>query len=137
MKGRRRRLGEKQIQAIIEDRALFPEKSIARLAQEQQLPWVTLKQYVDRYAAAISVFRDLKRDELTAAWYDLFARAANQSRNTETTSSDLRNHAVTMGVATEKLQLLHGMPTQIVANLHEHRLDMTAIAQRLANVARR
>jgi hypothetical protein len=48
---------------------------------------------------------------------------------------DLRNYAVTMGIAIDKVQLLSGAPTEIVAGIHEVRHLLPALAERLARVS--
>jgi hypothetical protein len=73
---------------------------------------------------------------LMGAFHDLAFRAFEKTLDPKTSMGDLRNASITMGVATDKLQLLSGQPTAIVAGIHEHRHDLSAIAARLANVQR-
>jgi ABC-type uncharacterized transport system ATPase subunit len=50
---------------------------------------------------------------------------------------DRQRAAIAMGIATEKALLLSGQPTQIVAGLHEVRVEIPALLLRLQSVGRR
>jgi hypothetical protein len=44
--------------------------------------------------------------------------------------------AIAGGISTEKVLLMKGRPTEIVANLHAHRHDMSDVMDKLAGAAR-
>lgn len=47
-----------------------------------------------------------------------------------------RQWAIAGGVATEKTLLVKGYPTEIVANLHAHRHDLSDVMEKMAKAAR-
>lgn len=64
----------------------------------------------------------------------------NLQRADEATASgksfDARNYTWIAGVATDKVFAIREIPTQIVANIHEHRHDMSGVMDKLASAAR-
>lgn len=74
--------------------------------------------------------------EMLAAWHDTFFGAYDGMRKADLSPKDRQALAITMGISTEKVQLLSGQPTQLVANLHEVRVSMPELVSRLGQVAR-
>jgi hypothetical protein len=121
--------------SVLEDAAAgAPLKAIAKNAGT---PVEATREYLARHAAELGNLREVKTPELMGAFHDLAFRAFAKTLEGDSTMGDLRNASITMGVATDKLQLLSGQPTAIVAGIHEHRVDLAAIAERLAAVQRR
>jgi hypothetical protein len=106
------------------------------IVERTGLPLDAVRKYLKRHAADIGNLREVRTPELMGAFHDLAFRAFEKTLDPKTSMGDLRNASITMGVATDKLQLLSGQPTAIVAGIHEHRHDLSAIAARLANVQR-
>lgn len=111
-------------------------ESAKEIAKRENLPYSTVKAYLNRHAAEIGNLREVRNPELMGAFHDLAFRAFERTLSPDSTMTDLRNASITMGVATDKLQLLAGQPTQIVAGVHAHRVDLSGVAEKLAAVAR-
>ena len=108
---------------------------IAKAAEDAQIPEVTVRNYMKRHAAEMGDLTRVKAPELMGAFHDLAFRAFEKTMDPRASLVDLRNASIVMGVSTDKLQLLAGQPTQIVAGLHAHRVDLPGIAAKLARVA--
>lgn len=81
----------------------------------------------------------LRDKELMEKWQastfkslDLLDKAQDAGR-----SLDAQRWAVTAAVGTDKLQILAGRPTNIVASVHEVRHTLPQLASRLAQIATR
>lgn len=60
------------------------------------------------------------------------AREATQAGK----SFDARNWTWAAGVATDKVFAIREIPTHVVSNIHEHRVDLTHVMDKLASAAR-
>ena len=109
--------------------------SVPVAAREANIPEKTVRDYLTRHAAELGDLRQVKAPELMGAFHDLAFRAFERTMDPQANLVDMRNASIVMGVATDKLQLLSGQPTQIVAGLHAHRVDLAGIAAKLARVA--
>jgi len=107
------------------------------IARREGLPLTTVREYLARHAGEIGNLREVRTPELMGAFHDLAFRAFERTLNPEASMGDIRNASIAMGVATDKLQLLSGQPTAIVAGIHAHRHDLGGIAAKLAAVQAR
>ena len=77
-------------------------------------------------------------DELDQRWcahaFDSMQRAAEAAAAGK--SFDARNWTWAAGVATDKVFAIREIPTQVVANLHEHRIHLPEIMDKLAAASR-
>ena len=85
------------------------------------------------------------RDEITTVLDGLEHKWSSnalgvQQRFTEAIARDdassAQRWAVAGGISTEKVLLMKGRPTEIVANLHAHRIDLAPLMDKLAASAR-
>lgn len=111
-----------------------------RIATETGMARSTVRDILEKIGPEVDQMRQLKRDELLTSWQDAHFRAYREMREMdekgELKSGDRRNLAITMGIATEKASALAGVPTAIVANLHEVRVSLPDLLTKLTNVAR-
>lgn len=106
----------------------------------------TVARVLNRYQPVADALRQAKRDHLLGIWQwtylraaaladDLVALGATTRQEHGQTAAAMRNYATVMGIATDKVQILTGMPTAILAGVLEHRLALPQLAARLARVA--
>ena len=111
------------------------------IAQETELAERTVRGLLRRHGAAVNLLRELKRDLFLSVWQRFFLDTADtldQARAAGTLSwGDRQRAAIAMGIATEKALLLSGQPTQILADIHEHRLDLPDLITKLRSVSER
>lgn len=105
----------------------------------------TVSRLLAKYQPVADTLRNLKRDHFVGGWqhtyllaYDQLVEAAGMSATTLKEQRDRasiqRDLAVTMGIATERVLLMTGQPTQIVGHLHEVRITLPDLAAKLAAV---
>jgi hypothetical protein len=111
------------------------------IAQEIALDKRTVKNLLRSHAPRVNELAQLMRNELLANWQYLFldtVDALDQARAGGTlTLRDRQAAAITMGIATEKTLLLAGQPTSIVAGIHEHRLELPELLEKMLAVSSR
>lgn len=101
----------------------------------------TVSRLLRRYEPVSSALRSVRRDLFTslyqaAAIESVDAMYAMKSAG-KLTAADRRNYAVSSAVFAEKALLFAGQPTQIVAGMHEVRVELPALMARLAEVGTR
>ena len=94
----------------------------------------TLLKHLDKYGPADRLATSQYRNYLLPAWYDVYWRAFRDEREA-TKGFDRKALGWVMAVATDKIQLLHGQPTQINANLVAVRHDLGGLVGKLVAVA--
>lgn len=96
-------------------------------------------------AEVFQALREITQDERKNIVEELDQRwcrhaLTNLQRADEATTAgksfDARNFTWIAGVATDKVFAIREIPTQIVANIHEHRHDMSLVMDKLASAAR-
>ena len=99
----------------------------------------TARDLLERYTPLANVLRDFKRDHFVSGhqWLYLETLDALQAESAAGTLTFQRRQqgATTMAICTDKVLALNGMPTQIVANLHEVRINLPEIMGRLLRAA--
>lgn len=114
---------------------LHNEPRTRDIAAETGVSRRTVRDILSHLGPELEVLKQNHRDEMLTAWHDTFFEAYDQMRKSPS-SNDRKNLAITMGISTEKAQLLSGQPTALVANLHEVRVSMPELVSRLRQVAR-
>jgi len=111
------------------------------IADTLQLSNQTVSDLVRKYEPVAHAFGSIKRDLFTGLWQ--YAALENvdamyQQKDAGTLNAgDRRNYMVAAAVASEKALLFAGQPTQIVAGMHEFRVELPALMARLAEVGKR
>lgn len=82
----------------------------------------------------------IDRDELVAGWQQSALGVLDEielrRREGTLTPRDWKDLTIAGGVSTEKALLAAGQPTEIVANMHAHRHDVSPLMDKLAAAAR-
>jgi len=114
---------------------------LEELAEQTSLHPSTIARMLRRHAPLADALKNVDLEYFKAGWRWVYSHTLEdwiKKRETgDLTSGDSKNYAVTLGIASEKYLLLCGQPTQIVGNVHEVRLDISAIAVKLRQVAER
>ena len=124
-----------------------PDTTSTAIARVLGAPRQTIVDMLAKYQPVADELRGFKRDHYVGGWQWSYLCSMRQLERLEayepTTLKDehaiaatRRDLSVSMGIATEKTLLLSGMPTQIVAGIHEVRVSLPELAQRLAEVSR-
>lgn len=118
-----------------------PEASVRAVARAMGAPVSTVRDTMRKWTPVVGEYRALQRDWLAGMWQVAAAGAldklATMAYDGYSTASDAQKWAITAGIATDKLMVLHGMPTSIVANIHEVRHSLPQLATMLAGIAKR
>lgn len=133
------RVKREDVQAVAEaaarNLALYGQQCTPSISRQTGVPRRTVRSILEHLGPEVETLKQSHRDEMITAWHDTFFGAYEQMRH-DPTSNDRKNLAITMGISTEKVQLLSGQPTALVANLHEVRVSMPELVARLGQVAR-
>ena len=123
---------------ILEAKAAHPGVSNRKLSAITLLDHEKIRRLLAKQVPVVSELSKFKRDEILAGWQWMYldALARVQDDDDKISWGDRRNAAVVLGIASEKILLLNGHPTQLVGHLHEVRIDLPLLAQRLADVSR-
>ncbi len=89
---------------------------------------------MQRWEPVVGELRALRKDFWLGAW-QWIALKAFERLNGDLTAKEFRDISVAMGVATDKTLLLAGMPTQIIVGVHEHRLQLPALLDKMRDVS--
>ena len=119
--------------------ALKGKTASTKIGRELGVPRRTVRDILSHLGPEVDALKHSHRDEMLSAWHDTFFSAYDQLQGVggkAVTPNDRKNLAIAMGISTEKVQLLSGQPTALVANLHEVRVSMPELVQRLGQVAR-
>lgn len=130
--------------------------SATAIAEIVAVPRKTVADLLKRYAPVAEELRDVKTGWLKGMWQSVVmgalgklheaAHSEPEQRETKQgaatyyanmNASDLKSWAIVAGIGTEKVQLLDGRPTSIGAVWHEHRHDVSAIADKLSRLVNR
>jgi hypothetical protein len=118
-----------------------PYATEEEIAQVTDMSLSTVRAMERRYEPVVGEYRALKRDLFTGLWQfaameNLNAMYEHKAKGT-LTAGDRRNYVVAAAVASEKALLFAGQPTQIVAGIHEHRLALPELIDKLRSLGER
>ena len=99
------------------------------------VPRRTVRDILQHLGPELNQLTQSRHDEMLAVWHDTFFQAYDQMQ-TGVTARDRQALAITMGISTDKVQLLQGQPTALVLNLHEVRVEIPELAAKLTDVAK-
>jgi hypothetical protein len=105
-----------------------------KIAKATRTTTRTVRKILDELAPQVMDMRLMKRDELSTAWQNTFFLNYGTQLDPQSTSNDRKNSAITMSIATEKMHLLNGLPTSIVAGIHEHRHEIPQLLAKLQRI---
>ena len=122
---------------ILDASAANPDLSHRQLSAVTALDRKTIDRLLEKQVPVVGALSQLKRNEMLAGWQWLYFDSLVKVQDDQKMSwGDRRNAAVVLGIATEKVLLLTGQPSQIVGHLHEVRISLPQLAARLADVSR-
>ena len=120
---------------ILAKQAGTPSQEIAR---QVGVSTDTVNTIVRRNADLPDATKAIDNAYLSGGFKYMWAQALDKVRNGEEISSqDMKNYGLVMAISLDKMALISGFPTAIVAHLHEHRHEMGNVASKLAEVAQR
>ena len=122
--------------AAAKNLALGGRHNTSQIARATGVPRRTVRDILADLGPEVEALKKSYHDEMLAAWHDTFFAAYDEVLSTQPTARERQALAITMGISTEKVQLLSGQPTALVANLHEVRVSMPDLVARLGQVAR-
>lgn len=133
-------LGTEIIEQIIALQAGGTPK--ATIATQLRLPRRTVRDVLTRHAARVELSRPAQTEHQLIQWNAAFNGASEKLRDImdgehQGSTTDQRNYTIMMGISQEKILLLTGQPTQIVAGLHEVRHQLGPLLERLHAVNER
>ena len=133
----------KRTSEIIESAALAARAqgmTIPQIASQLAVHKTTVSNIVRRHAGLSDELRDVQGDYIAGGFKFMWLQALNDYRTRaekgELTAQDAKNYALTAAISTDKLAMVQGWPTQVIAHLHEHRHQVASVADKLASVAR-
>ena len=133
----------KRTSEIIESAALAAYKTgmgPRAIASQLGVHKDTVSNIVRRHAGLSDELRDVQGEYIAGGFKYIWLQALNDYRRRaesgELTAQDAKNYALTAAISTDKLAMVQGWPTQVIAHLHEHRHQVGAVADKLAAVAR-
>ncbi len=129
-----------KILAICDAAASNPEAPARAIADVTGVPVRTVRELLHKYAPVTNELKDYKRDYLTGMWQGVAVGALDRLYNASHSgepggSRTAVDWAKVAGIATDKVLLMHGMPTSMVGVVGEIRLSMADIAQKLLRVS--
>ncbi len=90
-----------------------------------------------RWEPVLGALGSLRKDFWIGAWQWIGMKSFERMQEPGIKAKDFRDFAVSMGVATDKTMILCGMPTQIVVGVHEHRLQLPELLDKMRDVSAR
>ena len=133
----------KRTSEIIESAALAARAqgmTIPQIASQLAVHKTTVQHIVRRHAGLSDELREVQGDYIAGGFKFMWLQALNDYRTRaekgELTAQDAKNYALTAAISTDKLAMVQGWPTQVIAHLHEHRHQVASVADKLAQVAR-
>ena len=134
----------KRTSEIIEQAALAARArglSIPEVAAQLAVHPSTVQNIVRRHAGLSDELKDVQGSYIAGGFKFMWLQALDDYRRRaesgELTAQDAKNYALTAAISTDKLAMVQGWPTQVIAHLHEHRHALSDVAGKLAEVARR
>ena len=133
----------KRTSEIIESAALAARArgmSVPEVATQLAVHPRTVQQIVRRHAGLSDELRDVQGEYIAGGFKFMWLQAledyrARAERRT-LSPQDAKNYALTAAISIDKLAMVQGWPTQVIAHLHEHRHQVASVADKLASVAR-
>ena len=100
----------------------------------------TVHEMVRRHAGLSDDLKDVQGEYIAGGfkfmWLQALDEYRRQAESGKLTAQDAKNYALTAAISTDKLAMVQGWPTQVIAHLHEHRHQVASVADKLASVAR-
>ena len=100
----------------------------------------TVQNIVRRNGDLAEALADVRSEYLSAGFKYMWAESLDYFRQHAEAGTlsplDRKNLALTAAISIDKLAMVQGWPTAVVAHLHEHRHQVSDIASKLAAVAR-
>ena len=110
----------------------------AEVARQFDVGTTTVQQMVKRNGDLAETTKTVDGSYLVGGFKYVALSALDAIRNNDHNSSqDVKNYALAMAISIDKMGLIQGWPTQVVAHLHEHRHEVGNVASKLSEVARR
>ena len=127
-----------QVANLLRERELDPDATLRALAGRTGLSPQSVANLERMFEPVIPPFRQSKRDLFTSVYQysaleNLEALEVHKQAG-NLTAGDRRNYLTASAIAFDKSQLAAGQPTQIVAGIHEVRVNLPALLERLALV---
>ena len=114
--------------------------SLPEIADQLRVHPNTVQQIVRRHVDLPEATRDIQGDYIAAGfkymWVESLDHFRRQAELGELSAQDRKNLALTAAISVDKLAMVQGWPTQVIAHLHERRHQVASIADKLASVAR-
>ena len=114
--------------------------TVPEIASQLGVHKTTVSHIVRRHAGLSDELRDVQGEYIAGGFKFMWLQALNDYRaraeRGELTAQDAKNYALTAAISTDKLAMVQGWPTQVIAHLHEHRHQVAGVADKLASVAR-
>ena len=133
----------KRTSEIIEQAALAARAqgmSVPQVAAQLAVHPRTVQQIVRRHAGLSDDLKDVQGEYISGGFKFMWLQALEDYRaraeRGELTSQEAKNYALTAAISIDKLAMVQGWPTQVIAHLHEHRHQVASVADKLAQVAR-
>ena len=134
----------KRTSEIIESAALAARASgmsVPQIASQLAVHPRTVQQIVRRHGDLSDATREVQGEYITSGFKFMWLQALDDYRaraeQGTLTAQEAKNYALTAAISIDKVAMVQGWPTQIVAHLHEHRHALGGVADKLAEVARR
>ncbi len=113
------------------------DESMADAAGRTGMSETTVRAAFQRWEPVVGELRALRKDFWLGAWQWVAMHAFERINADGVTAKEFRDLSVAMGVATDKTLLLAGMPTQIIVGVHEHRLQLPELLDKMRDVSAR
>src|SRR5262245_61444625 len=133
---RGRRTSPEKTQAILE--AAGCGVSHAAISRQTGVAQRTVGELLAKHSPMVERFKDLNEPGMRAVWrkfledgFEDYSAARDAGK---LTARDRQSYAVSMAISSEKLLLVHGRPTATVENIHEIRVSLTDVAEKLLRV---
>ena len=126
--------------ATLEVASASPQASAATIARVVGVEHRTVLDLFAKYQPVADELRVMKRDWIAGMWQSALGGALGKLHELAygqgSDAKQARDWSVVAGVATDKLLILNGMPTQIIGAMHEVRISLPDLASRLATVGK-
>ena len=133
----------KRTSEIIEQAALAARAqgmSVPEVAAQLAVHPRTVQQIVRRHAGLSDELKDVQGEYIAGGFKFMWLQALDDYRaraeRGALTSQEAKNYALTAAISIDKLAMVQGWPTQVIAHLHEHRHKLHEVGDKLAAVAR-
>ena len=134
----------KRTSEIIESAALAAYKGglgPSEIASQLGVHKDTVSNIVRRHADLPAATRDIQGEYIAAGfkymWVESLDYFREHSAKGTLSPQDRKNLALTAAISVDKLAMVQGWPTSVVAHLHEFRHTLGSVAEKLHEVAKR